>query len=131
MDGLRTWIEIDKRALHHNVGRFLKLIPERTQLMAVVKSNAYGHGLTQVALQFANSKFEIRNSKPIWFGVDSIVEALTLRREGIKNPILVFGSTLSVRFAQAASEDVIVTISNFESLVALAKEKKPPVFHLA
>ena len=54
MDDVRTWIEVDRRALSHNVGEFLRIIPKRTQFMAVVKSNAYGHGLVQVAKFLSN-----------------------------------------------------------------------------
>ena len=83
---LRTWIEVDKKALEHNFKELLKLIPKHTYFMAVVKSNAYGHGLAQVAKLLAedriknlesrsasiNSKYQILNSR-LWFGVDSIV----------------------------------------------------------
>lgn len=147
----RTWIEVDKKALCHNAEQFLKLIPGRTRFMAVVKSNAYGHGLVQVAKVLANQpriesriipnvKNDIRDNSgknsgtisddPLWFGVDSIVEALRLRREGIKNPILVLGSTLPSRMPEAADEKIILTTSNFESLSALAKLKKRPEFHI-
>ncbi|TSC58936.1 MAG: alanine racemase, partial [Parcubacteria group bacterium Greene0416_79] len=44
-NGLRTWIEVDRKAIRHNFNVFKKLIPKRTRLMAVVKSNAYGCGL--------------------------------------------------------------------------------------
>ena len=54
MRGLRTWIEIDAQALRHNAAEFRKLIGPRTALMAVVKSNAYGHGLVQVAKLLAS-----------------------------------------------------------------------------
>src|SRR3989338_2891593 len=140
-DFLRTWIELDKKALVQNIGQFLKFIPVRTRLMAVVKSNAYGHGLAQVAKQPAelgvknnelgvhNSKFIIHNSR-LWFGVDSIVEALRLREEGIKNSILVLGSTLPGRFKEAEENNIILTVSNFESLGALKKLKNPPEFHI-
>lgn len=120
---VRTWVEIDARALRHNAGEFLKLIPRKTRLMAVIKSNAYGHGLSLVAGQLANSKL-------IWFGVDSIVEALRLRKDGIKHPILVLGHTLPGRMADAVKRDIIVSISNFDSLFALAALKKRPHFHL-
>src|SRR3990167_3787255 len=140
-DFLRTWIELDKKALVQNIGQFLKFIPVRTRLMAVVKSNAYGHGLAQVAKQLAelgvknnelgvhNSKFIIHNSR-LWFGVDSIVEALRLREEGKKNSILVLGSTLPGRFKEAEENNIILTVSNFESLGALKKLKNPPEFHI-
>src|SRR3989344_6329980 len=112
---VRTWIEIDKKALRRNVEQFLKLIPQHTRFMAVIKSNAYGHGLVFIAKLLAelgiknkklrrgthNSKFIIHNSR-LWFGVDSIVEATRLRKEGIKSPILVLGSTLSSRMPDAA-----------------------------
>lgn len=124
MKGLRTWVEIDKKALGHNVGQFLKLIPKHTRLMAVIKSNAYGHGLTLVAQALGNLQ------PRLWFGVDSIVEALRLRREGIKNLILVLGSTLPLRIKEAADHNIIITVSNFESLSALAKLKSRPQFHL-
>lgn len=150
---LRTWIEIDVSALEHNLKVFLKLIPKRTRFMAVVKSNAYGHGLVQVAKQLAesgiwnsesgilNSKFpwptadavsglgKILNSR-LWFGVDSIVEALRLRKEGVKNPILVLGFTLPGMMFDAARNGISVSISNFESLADLAKAKEKPFFHL-
>ena len=150
MNGFRTWVEIDKKALQGNMEQFLKLIPEKTRLMAVVKSNAYGHGFTLVAKLLANFQFKIfppkvdlrqrrmrlgstsqaDNFQKIWFGVDSITEALALRREGIKNPILVLGSTLPILFAEAIKENIIVTISNFASLAALGKTKNRPVFHI-
>src|SRR3989338_1539152 len=56
MQGLRTWIEIDKKALNHNLKEFLNLIPKQTRFMAVIKSNAYGHGLAQVAKLLAESR---------------------------------------------------------------------------
>jgi len=137
---LRTWIEINRNALEHNVRQFLKLIPARTRLMAVVKSNAYGHGIVQVAEFLANQMrinsriFANKNSRLIsdklWFGVDSIVEALRLREEGIKNPILVLGSTLPNRMKEAAEQNIILTVSNFESLSSLIRANKRIAFHL-
>ncbi len=128
---VKTWIEIDKKSLHHNVEQFLRLIPKRTRLMAVVKSNAYGHGLVLVARALASSQLPAPSSqRRLWFGVDSVVEATRLRREGIKNPILVLGSTLPTRMREAAENEITLTISNFDSLAALAKLKIRPDFHI-
>jgi alanine racemase len=55
--------------------------------MAVVKSNAYGHGL----IDFSQAAEKLGVD---WLGVDSIVEAESLRRSGLKKPILVLGYTL-------------------------------------
>lgn len=51
--------------------------------MAVIKANAYGHGLEQVA--------KILAKEVSWFVVDSIVEAMRLRAAGIKNRVLIIG----------------------------------------
>ena len=74
-DNMKTWVEISRKNLLHNVGQFLSLLKPETQFMAVVKSNAYGHGLREVVSIIHNSKFIMHNS-PIWFGVDNLDEAV-------------------------------------------------------
>jgi len=110
---LRTWIDIDRAALAHNVLTFRCLLPPNCGLMAICKSNAYGHGLYDLAPALQDMGVD-------WFGVDSIVEAATLREKGIRRPILVLGYTLPSRFAEAAKHSVSLTVSNLENLRALA-----------
>ena len=116
--GLRTWIEVDRKAVAHNFAVFRGLIPRKTKLMAVVKSNAYGHGLISFSKEVARLGAD-------WLGVDSVTEARALRREGMKLPILVLGYTCPELFAEAAEQDISLTISSFESLTALQKAKCP------
>ena len=124
---VRTWIEIDRDALRHNVGEFFRIIPARTRLMAVIKSNAYGHGLVTTAQELTRMpKFAQRG----WLGVDSITEALRLRREGMQNPILVLGFTLPCRIEDAAREHISISISNFDTLKALIAARNRPSIHL-
>ncbi|MFY9462698.1 MAG: alanine racemase [Candidatus Sungiibacteriota bacterium] len=137
MKDVRTWIEIDARALRHNAEQFFRLLPASTRLMAVIKSNAYGHGLVSTAKLLADIARNVRSrtshkmkEEKIWFGVDSIVEALRLRHQGIKNPILVLGHTLPSRVVEAASRDITLTVSNFDALAALAGVRPRPAFHL-
>ena len=125
---VRTWIEIDRRSLFFNLSKFQKLTGPAS-IMAIVKSNAYGHGLALVAKLLVNQKSNIKNQK-LWFGVDSITEALRLRREGIKNPTLVLGYTLPARLAEAVKNNITVTVSHFEGLENLARAKKRPQFHI-
>jgi len=120
--GLRTWIEIDTDALRRNILTFRKLIGPKVKLMAVVKSNAYGHGLWGFAKAAA--------SRVDWFGVDSFPEALRLRKEGIKKPILVLGYTLPIFFKEAAKRNISLTISTFENIRALRKLKRQPNIHI-
>jgi alanine racemase len=113
---LRTWIDLDRAALAHNALTFRSLLPPGCGLMAVCKSNAYGHGLYDLAPMLQELGVD-------WFGVDSIVEAATLRDKGIRRPILVLGYTLPSRFAEAAKHQVSLTISSFENLKALARSR--------
>jgi alanine racemase len=111
---LRTWIELDRAALAHNLGLFRGLLPAGCRLMAVAKSNAYGHGL----YDFVPAVDRLGAD---WLGVDSIVEAATLRKIGIEKPILVLGYTLPARIEEAARLQISLTLSSFESLSALSR----------
>lgn len=91
--------------------------------MAVVKSNAYGHGLFDFARAITRLGVDV-------LAVDSVVEAFALRKVGIKKPILVLGFTLSEHFEKAAAENISITVSNFEHLRALAKTTRPPRIHI-
>jgi len=114
---LRTWIDLDRTALAHNVLTFRCLLPPDCRLMAVCKSNAYGHGLYDLAPALQEMGVD-------WFGVDSIVEAATLREKRIRKPILVLGYTLPSRFLEAEHHDVSLTVSNPENLRELASAPK-------
>lgn len=118
----RTWVEINRNAALYNVAAFRSLIPKTTKLMSVVKSNAYGHGI----LTFPR----IVKNHVDWFGVDSITEGLSLKKQGIKNPVFVLGATLESRLEEAARRNVVVTVSNFDILKKALRLKRPPGFHL-
>ena len=120
---LRTWIEVDATAAKKNYATFRRLIGKKVKLWAVVKSNAYGHGL------YAFSKVMDR-TRVDGFCVDSVVEGLALRKAGIKKHILVLGPTLPARYAEAAKKKITISISTFEGLQALAKARAVPDFHI-
>ncbi|MEK7180953.1 MAG: alanine racemase [Patescibacteria group bacterium] len=137
----RTWIEISQSAVAHNIKTFRKLIGPRVKLWSVVKSNAYGHGLVQfsrLAEKFGASPVRGREGSQRasasngvdGFCVDSLVEGLKLRKEGIKKPVLVLGPTLVGLSKDAAAKDITLSISNFEILKSLAQSKNPPFFHI-
>jgi len=115
--GLRTWIEVDKKALQNNYKEFRKILSPDTKMCAVVKSNAYGHGLVDFSVQAEKIGVD-------YFAVDSITEAIRLRKEGIKKPILVLGHTLKDRMLDACNFDIEITISSFDSLFNVYKISK-------
>ncbi|RCJ41227.1 alanine racemase [Nostoc minutum NIES-26] len=82
----RAWVEINLGALSHNIQQLVQFLSPRTQLMAVVKADAYGHGavtVAQTALQSGAS----------WLGVATVPEGIQLREAGINAPILILGAT--------------------------------------
>lgn len=106
--GLRTWIEISAQAIKNNIQLFRSVV-KSTKIMAVVKSNAYGHGLSDYSAFVAKEGIDM-------LGVDSITEASQLRADGLTLPILVLGFTLPERVAEAVEKNIAVTVSSFESL---------------
>jgi alanine racemase len=109
---LRTWIEIDKGAILYNITKFRSIVKHPTKIMAVVKSNAYGHNIHDFAKLVLNAGADC-------LGVDSITEAIPLRREGVAQPILVLGFTLPENYKLARAAGVSITISSIEQLRAL------------
>jgi alanine racemase len=112
-DGLTTWIEVSRGAVRHNIALFRELLTPGTALMAVVKANAYGHGLEQVAAVCADAGVEM-------LGVHTAGEVAALRRSGIALPIMVMGYLTPTQIAQVVDPDVHVLLSSSEVLAALA-----------
>lgn len=126
--GLRTWIELDRGAARHNVRTMRGLLAPRTRLMAVVKSNAYGHGLYAFAKLLDGQGLPGQGVHG--FCVDSVIEGFRLRKEGIRKPILVLGSTLPEHFSGAADAAITLTLSTFEGMKAFLKTARKPAVHL-
>ncbi len=108
-------MEIDRGAVARNIARLKSFLAPKTKFMAVVKSNAYGHGMIQYAR-------EAKKSKVDFFAVDSFEEAIELRDARIKEPILILGFVFPANFAQCAAKNISVTISSLESLKAAARQ---------
>ena len=121
--GLRTWIEIDKKAVKHNYNIFRNYIGKDCKMLSVVKSNAYGHNL----VEFAHEQEKLGAD---FLGVDSVREAMALRKDGIKIPILVLGYTLPEMIGEASRKNISITVSNFESLSALIQTKEKIKIHI-
>jgi len=120
---MRTWVELDRSAIKKNYDLFRRIIKKPTKFMAVVKSNAYGHGLIEYAKEMARLGVD-------WIGVDSFEEGLEIRRVGIKKPIMVFGYVAPEYFKEAVKNNISVTISSMDSLKALAKQKAKLKIHI-
>jgi alanine racemase len=106
-------VEISRRALVHNIREFRRLIGPRRKFLAVVKANAYGHGLVEVAGIAAGEGVD-------WFGVNSVDEGAALRRAGLETPILVLGYAPFASLEEAVAADLRLTVYNRETVARLA-----------
>lgn len=100
----RCWAEIDRSALRHNAA----VVRERigaAELLAVVKANAYGHGMVGVAQALA--------ADAQLFGVANLEEAIELRRT-LPHPIIILGPALPEERSTIAESGFIPTVSTLE-----------------
>jgi alanine racemase len=81
----RAWVEIDRRALGQNVRSIRSLLAPSTELMAVIKADAYGHG----AIKVAGTVLEAGATS---LAIATIGEGIELREAGITAPILILGA---------------------------------------
>jgi alanine racemase len=123
-----TVAEINLSALSHNLQGVRKKVGSDVRIMAVVKANAYGHGLEAVSRHVETRKLADQ------FGVAFPEEGAALREAGIRRPIHVF----TVPFPQQASyfvdfdlEASVCSVADAESLgTAAAKAKKTLPVHI-
>lgn len=123
--GPKTWVEVSRSALISNAKAFKRRVKPGVAVMAVVKSNAYGHGLIEVA--------KTVQSHLDWFGVDNVDEGLALKKAGIKKPILILGFTPSWRMKEAVQAGLRMTVSTVEqarAASAAAKAGKKAYLHV-
>ncbi len=116
-------VGISRANLLHNLSVYEETYP-KMQFAPVLKSNAYGHGLTVIA--------ELLDKKDIaFFMVDSYFEARTLRKAGIKSRILILGYVRPEEIASSRLKHIDYGIIDFEQLRTLAhKVRKPTRIHL-
>ena len=105
-------IETSKKALLNNIAQIKKKLTPQQKFMAVVKANAYGHGLLEVVGAIKN--------KVDYFAVYDFNDALLLRKKKISQPILVLGRTLPSQISLALKHDLEITVSTFDLLEELS-----------
>lgn len=124
-----AWVRVNPKALRHNFAAIESHLAADTrslnkpQIIAVVKANAFGHGLGQasLALQEAGARF---------FAVTTPSEALELRSAGITGRILVFLPALPDQLPELRDADIDLTIcdsAGLEALIAAHGDDQRPV----
>ncbi|MEA3490088.1 MAG: alanine racemase [Candidatus Omnitrophota bacterium] len=107
-----TWAEINLDAVRHNLSCIRGLVEGPVKIMAVVKANAYGHGICRVSRALVGDGVD-------YLGVATVDEALCLRESGIDVPVLVLGSVLEEGAKAAIEHDITLTLCDTELLRVL------------
>lgn len=108
----RVYAKIDLDAVTYNMEQMKQRIDGDTKIMAVIKSDGYGHGAIQVAEVLEKYDY-------IWgFAVATLDEAVVLRTEGIQKPILVLGCIFPDQYLEMLDNDIRMNVYTEE----MAKE---------
>lgn len=106
-------ITVNEKALEQNVRAFRQTVAEETELLTVVKADAYGHGLLIASRAFLRGGADM-------LGVHSLIEAKKLRDGGIEAPILVLGPLVAEEVKQARELDLQITVGSVAAMDAVA-----------
>lgn len=113
-----NWVEIDLAALRHNFLQVQSRVGPQAKILAVVKSDAYGHGMIPVAEELAGAGAD-------FFGVSKCWEALKLRSAGIRQPIVILAGIEPADAPSVIEKDLrpaVYRIDHLRMLEAAAHE---------
>jgi alanine racemase len=103
----RCWAEIDLDSLRENLAWLRHRVGPGVKIMTVVKADAYGHGLKQIAALLMQSGTDI-------FGVANLAEARSVHAVGRGWPVLMLGACLPEEVESAVQDGVMPTFSSIE-----------------
>jgi len=121
-----TISEIDLNAIRYNLNEIRGFIPSSTKVMAVVKANAYGHGIIEVSQTLSQANID-------YLGVASVDEAIAIRDADINSPILVLGAILPSEIEAILNKNITLTLCTnalVRALAASVKGKKKIKVHI-
>lgn len=111
----RVYARIDLDAIAYNMEQMKRNLKEDTKVMAVIKADGYGHGAVQIAEMMENIDY-------IWgFAVATLDEAVVLRTEGIKKPILVLGCVFPDQYMAMLKNDIRMNVYTEEMAESISQ----------
>ena len=111
-----SWVEISRSAILYNLAQFQKITGKKVEIMPIVKSNAYGHGMIETA--------KLISSKVKWLGVVSLGEAIELRKNKIKNRIFVLSYAQSRYLEQGIRQNIDLPVYDLAYAKLISKISK-------
>lgn len=109
-----SWVEVSKSAILYNLNQYQKLVGSSVAVMPIVKSNAYGHGLMEVAKLVA--------PKVKWLGVVNLKEALALRHQGITKNIFVLSYINEKNLQEGIRKNIDLPVYDIQSAKRISRE---------
>ncbi len=110
----RAWAEIDLDALQFNIESIKNSIDKAAKIIAVIKTDGYGHGAIQIARI-------LEEEEQVWgYAVATAEEAFSLRDARIQKPILILGYTFPYSYGQIIEEEVRSTVFTYETAKELS-----------
>lgn len=124
----RVYAKIDLDAVAYNMEQMKKNIDDNTQMMAVIKTDGYGHGAVQIANMLEEFDY-------VWgYAVATLDEAVVLRTENIRKPILVLGCIFPDQFMEMLQHEIRMNVYDEEMAQAISdlavKEGKTAYIHI-
>lgn len=103
---LRAVIDLD--AIRHNMQAMRESLRPETKIIAVIKTDAYGHGAIPIAEELEKMEY-------VWgYAVALIEEGELLRKSGVKKPIICLGTVFDEQIEEAIESEIRMTVSSYE-----------------
>ncbi len=124
----RVYARIDLDAIATNIERMKKNLNTDTQIMAVIKADGYGHGAVQIAQMLETIDY-------VWgYAVATLDEAIVLKSEGMKKPILVLGCVFPDQYMEMLKHNIRMNVYTEEMAEAISqmasREGKTAYMHI-
>ena len=111
----RVHADIDLDAILHNMEQMHRLVDPHTKLMAVIKTDAYGHGAIPIAKELEKVAYVYG------YAVAAEEEALALRADGIGKPVLILGYTFPEQYEALLAAQITPAVFSLESAKLLSE----------
>lgn len=111
----RVWAEVDLDAICRNMDYMKAHIAERTQMIAVIKADGYGHGSVPVAKALEGLPYLYG------FATATYEEAALLRKAGVEKPILILGYAFPYCYRELIRQEIRTALFRWDSAVELSK----------
>jgi len=111
----RVYAQINLDAINHNIKNILEKVDAKTRVIAVLKTDAYGHGAIPIARELE------KIDRVYGFALATAEEAFILRNSGIRKPLLILGYTFPNSYEELIQKNISITVFRKDMLVDIAK----------